>query len=333
MSSIPLFSVIVPIYNVEKYVNKCIQSILNSEYKKMEVILVDDGSSDNCPTLCDEYAKTDDRVIVIHKKNGGLVSARKAGAAVAKGKYIISIDGDDFISEEYFEHLEEILKSSSPDIIICGYHTYYKNITKKFLSTYSEGLYEDIEMNNILSRIVYDDSRQWPNNGSIPNAIWCKVVKNHIFCESIKNIDNAIKIGEDLLLSCLIFNLCSSIYISGCADYFYRIDNDNSLMRKYNEGDIYNIDLVVNALEDKIDEKKLVAFSVFNLMNRIKLMVKSSESYFDFVKKYKHIPRDSKFFYYSHYTKLNNATLFNRLKLWVIQKEVKFAMYLFYKYY
>lgn len=82
-----MVSVIVPIYNVEKYLKRCIDSILNQTYKNLEIILVDDGSPDKCPQICDEYAKEDDRIIVIHNKNGGVSSARNAGLDIAKGKY------------------------------------------------------------------------------------------------------------------------------------------------------------------------------------------------------------------------------------------------------
>lgn len=87
MNKEPMVSVIVPIYNVEKYLKRCIDSILNQTYKNLEIILVDDGSPDKCPEICDEYAKKDDRIIVIHNKNGGVSSARNAGLDIAKGKY------------------------------------------------------------------------------------------------------------------------------------------------------------------------------------------------------------------------------------------------------
>jgi glycosyltransferase involved in cell wall biosynthesis len=96
-------SVILPIYKVEKYLKKCVDSVLDSTYKNLEVILVDDGSPDACPQICDDYAKSDSRVIVIHKENGGLCSARNAGLAVASGDYISFIDSDDSISQDGYQ--------------------------------------------------------------------------------------------------------------------------------------------------------------------------------------------------------------------------------------
>ena len=98
-----LISVIVPIYNVEKYLTKCIESIINQTYKNLEIILVDDGSPDKSPIICDEYAKKDNRIKVIHKKNGGLSDARNYGMSLATGEYISFIDSDDYIDEEMYE--------------------------------------------------------------------------------------------------------------------------------------------------------------------------------------------------------------------------------------
>ena len=100
-----LISVIVPIYRVEAYLEQCIQSIRNQTYKNLEIILVDDGSDDQCPQICDRYARVDERIKVVHKVNGGLDSARKAGIIAASGKYIGYVDGDDWIEPEMYEQL------------------------------------------------------------------------------------------------------------------------------------------------------------------------------------------------------------------------------------
>ena len=118
-----LISVIVPVYNIEKYLPRCVDSILNQSYKNIEIILVDDGATDNCPTICDEYAKKDGRVVVVHKVNGGLSSARNAGLDVAKGEYIVTVDGDDFVAQDYVWHLYKILKDNNCRIGCCSHYT------------------------------------------------------------------------------------------------------------------------------------------------------------------------------------------------------------------
>ena len=106
-----LISVIIPIYKVEKYLRECIDSIINQSFKNLEIILVDDGSPDNCGKICDEYAKKDNRLKVIHKENGGLSSARNAGLDIATGEYISFVDSDDYVSNKFIENLSFYLKN------------------------------------------------------------------------------------------------------------------------------------------------------------------------------------------------------------------------------
>lgn len=116
----PLISVIVPIYNVEKYLNKCVDSIISQTYKNLEIILVDDGSPDNCPKMCDEYVQKDNRIKVIHKKNGGLSDARNAGIDAANGEYIAFVDSDDYIEVNMYEKLYNVIKEYDANIAVCS---------------------------------------------------------------------------------------------------------------------------------------------------------------------------------------------------------------------
>ena len=119
-----MISIIVPIYNVEKYLSKCIDSILAQTYNDIEVILVDDGSPDNCPMICDEYAQKDNRVIVIHQKNAGVSAARNAGLKAAHGEYIGFVDPDDWISSSMYQEMITALERENADLAICGYDYY-----------------------------------------------------------------------------------------------------------------------------------------------------------------------------------------------------------------
>ena len=114
-----LISVIVPIYNVEKYLDKCVESIVTQTYKNLEIILVDDGSPDRCPEICDKWAEKDERIKVIHKKNGGLSDARNEGYAVSSGEYISFIDSDDYIDREFYAILSNALDNGT-DIAECA---------------------------------------------------------------------------------------------------------------------------------------------------------------------------------------------------------------------
>lgn len=119
----PLVSIIVPIYKVEPYLRRCLDSIVNQTYTNLEIILVDDGSPDGCPQICDEYAAKDKRIVVIHKENGGLSDARNAGLDICKGEYIFFIDSDDWIKTDTIEFLYKITQDKKSDIVIGDYIT------------------------------------------------------------------------------------------------------------------------------------------------------------------------------------------------------------------
>lgn len=119
--AMPLISVIVPIYKVEQYLNRCVDSLLAQSYPNIEVLLVDDGSPDQCPRICDAYAERDARVRVIHKPNGGLSDARNAGMDAAKGEYLAFVDGDDYVDPDMYAVLYQVLQKTGDKLAICGF--------------------------------------------------------------------------------------------------------------------------------------------------------------------------------------------------------------------
>ena len=121
-------SVIVPVYNVEQYLDRCVDSIINQTYKNLEIILINDGSTDNSGQLCDELAKKDDRIRVIHKENGGLSDARNVGINVAEAELIGFIDSDDYIDEDMYEVLMTNLKRANADLSMCGHYDVYNDV-------------------------------------------------------------------------------------------------------------------------------------------------------------------------------------------------------------
>lgn len=123
-------SVIIPVYNVEKYLEKCVESVTNQTLKNIEIILVDDGSPDSCPQICDSLADKDTRIKVIHKTNGGLSSARNAGLKMAKGEWIYFLDSDDYIEPQTLEIMLSFTKNKSIDIVIAGVQPFYNGTTK-----------------------------------------------------------------------------------------------------------------------------------------------------------------------------------------------------------
>jgi glycosyltransferase involved in cell wall biosynthesis len=182
-----LISVIVPVYNVEKYLSRCVDSIINQTYKNLEIILVDDGSPDNCPAMCDEYVKKDSRIKVIHKENGGLSDARNAGMKVAKGDYIGFVDSDDWIELNMLERLlSEIIKNNC-DVASCGVKMVWEDNSKKSRMLFpidADCVIDGTE--NALDSLMFDNR--------IIQTVWNKIYKKSI----IENILFPVgKINED----------------------------------------------------------------------------------------------------------------------------------------
>ena len=118
----PKVSIIVPVYNVEKYLDRCMESLLNQTLKDIEIILVDDGSPDNCPQMCDDYAKKDSRVKVVHKANAGLGYARNSGLDVATGEYVAFVDSDDYVELDMYEQMYEASLNYQVQMVLCGFN-------------------------------------------------------------------------------------------------------------------------------------------------------------------------------------------------------------------
>lgn len=204
----PLISVIVPIYNVEEYLDMCIKSILNQTYENLEIILVDDGSPDKCGIICDKYEKKDTRISVIHKKNGGLSDARNHGLKRATGEFIYFIDSDDFIEKDTLEHMMNNLNSTNSDISICGrYYLYGSEIVLK-------------QRQNIFLEL---DSEQAINKmnliGYYDVASWDKLYKRDLF-ENIQFLKG--ELSEDWFVTYKLFDRAKKIIYDSTPKYYYR---------------------------------------------------------------------------------------------------------------
>jgi len=163
-------SVIVPVYNVEQYLERCAESIINQTYKNVEIILVDDGSTDNSGKLCDELAKKDERIKVIHKENGGVSEARNIGIDSATGEYVIFIDSDDYINEEMLSELYSQIKKENADVSVCGVMNVYENNH----TPQARNINEYLILNN------EEFLREYLKGERVPGGIWNKLIKASI---------------------------------------------------------------------------------------------------------------------------------------------------------
>ena len=215
-----LFSIVVPVYNVEQFLDKCVRSILEQTYTKFELILVDDGSTDSSGQMCDQYEEEDCRITVIHKKNGGLVSARKAGVSVAKGDYAVCVDSDDWIDKKHLQELARIVHDYSPDIICFGHYEVSEG-KKNFIVPFRKGLYEKSDLENE----VYPQLIRTEIATAFPPTIWAKAYKMDLYRSEQLLVDDRIKIGEDAACTIPCMLRANTIYIIDKALYYYRRNN------------------------------------------------------------------------------------------------------------
>lgn len=210
----PLVSIIVPIYKVEAYLRRCLDSIVNQTYTNLEIILVDDGSPDNCPQICDEYAAKDNRIIVIHKENGGLSDARNTGLDICKGEYISFVDSDDWVNERYIEILFNLAIKEDADIAI-GEHE----------KTYNEQIpfQRIIEKNRILFPLEAIEILFQRKHLSFILS-WGKLYRKHLF-SNIKFPKR--KFHEDEFTSFILFYNANKIVHTSKILYYYYQRNDS----------------------------------------------------------------------------------------------------------
>lgn len=222
----PLISVIVPIYNIEKYVGLCIESIINQTYKNLEIILVDDGATDRSGQLCDLYAQKDSRIVVIHKTNGGLVSARKTGLKESHGEYISYVDGDDWIGQGFISSLYLLLENSNSDVVCAGYCRDLFNKSIPLLNAISTGIYNAESLDYVRSNMIsYDDFFRH----GITTYVWNKLFKKEVLYDSQMNVDERITIGEDAAVTYSVLLKAKKIYITDNCSYHYRQREDSML--------------------------------------------------------------------------------------------------------
>jgi len=245
------FSVIVPVYKVEKYLTAAIESVLNQTFSDFELILVDDGSPDRCPEICDSYKEKDNRIKVIHKENGGLASARRAGIKEASGEYVFNLDSDDLIEGDTLECAHRYICETGCDIVSFSYrwvkggHTV--NVTRDGLD---EGLYveEDIEK-YIYPRLLMDKDMN-----HMSYYLSGKAVRRELITPHQLGVSETISLGEDLCCVLPCYLHAKSVYISKKEAYLYTVRED-SMSKEFNTRQIQLVENVINEIKKNKAEK------------------------------------------------------------------------------
>lgn len=217
----PLVTVIVPVYKVEPYLRRCLDSIVNQTYKNLEIILIDDGSPDNCGVICDEYAENDKRIKVIHKENGGLSSARNVGLDVFKGEYVTFVDSDDVVSLDMIEYLYDLLSDNNAEISVCLHEIVRDN--HRWIS-FKNVNNQTVTPKECIKKLLYNDG--------VDTSAWAKLYKASLF-NNVRYPQG--KLFEDIATTYKLFFNANRIALGNEAKYSYILRNSSIVGSSFNE--------------------------------------------------------------------------------------------------
>lgn len=248
-------SIVVPIYRVEKYLSDCVESIINQTHKKLEVILVDDGSDDACPRMCDDYTARDSRIRVIHKPNGGLTSARKAGVCQATGDYILYVDGDDWIEPDYVAKMLEPLAIENVDVVgdISIYMNYSDGRQMERATPMKTGIYKgeaipaEVYPNYICEDRFYDTP--------LSTNVYLYLFRRDFLQTLQPQVEDEISMGEDMALTFRSFLNAKSVAVIDYPGYHYR-QQPNSMLHKRDSDHFKRINVLYENLKRAVRESE-----------------------------------------------------------------------------
>lgn len=330
-----LISVVIPIYNVEKYLDRCINSVLNQTYKNLEIILIDDGSPDNCPQMCNEYAAKDKRIKVIHKRNEGLGYARNTGIKESCGEYIIFIDSDDFIDKNCIKDSYELAKENDADIVVFGHYVYENGTIKVEKHPVINEQYSNKEIiqNKILPAMIEG------NKGLMDLSAWGKMysmnlIRNSdwLFCSEREYI------SEDYYSLLNLFKYINKICFSSNAYYYYCL-NSNSLSTSFKENRYYeickcNMAMVKNSESFFYSENIVASLKIqfiYSTIGALKLIIKSNLKKNKKIEEIKLIMNDQYLARNINDINLKGENISIKLLIFMMKKKLYFIIYLLFK--
>ena len=230
-----LVSIIIPIYNVEKYLEKCIKSIINQTYRNLEIILINDGSTDESGKICEKYEDQDNRIVFINKKNGGAASAKNEGLKIAKGDYITFVDSDDYIADDYIETLVSMKKKYDVEIAVGGIGLFYSNQEPYYNKAVKEYKYSGIEA---LENMLYQNGL---DTSACSMLLPKKIAENILFPVG--------KYHEDEFTTYKYYTEADSVAVSTKTIYYY-LQRENSIMHTFGKTSMDELDAADNLVEE-----------------------------------------------------------------------------------
>lgn len=273
-----LVSIIIPAYNVEKYIEKCLKSILEQTYKNIEVIVVDDGSTDKTAQLIDSISKQDDRIQVIHKENSGVSAARNSGIEISTGDYLVFVDGDDYLAEDYVEYMLSLVEKTGSDFCLskCCYTRKDEKQTENY---YIEKLDPEEATALLLSPAVIV-------------GCWNKIFKRSLIIKNKLRFSTTLFYGEGLSFITTVSQISNSVGVGNRKVYYYRRNNEASATTKFDINKIYNGEIALEKIRknliidsDKINTMHKLHMCVFSLGALVKIKANGLEK--EYLKDYK----------------------------------------------
>jgi len=279
-----LVSVIVPVYNVEKYIEKCVDSLIEQSYKNIEIILVDDGSNDSSPKICDAYQLKYNNIRVLHKKNGGLSDARNKGIEMSKGHYLIFVDSDDWIPKNSIEFLYNMISNNKCDIA-CG----------NILEVYTREIIEEIHDDSFYILGKSDSMKKLLYMKGITNSASGKIYKRELFNDIKFPIG---KLYEDLGTTYKLFSNSDKIAFSNSIVYYYYKNNSNSIVNsKYSKRELDRLFFAKEELEyvkknySELENAAIYRYfyEALNIIGKIPISEKEIKNVYKIIKEYRKI--------------------------------------------
>ena len=316
-------SIIIPVYNVEKYLEQCLDSIINQTYKNIEVLLIDDGSTDNSANICDEYAKRDPRFIVFHQKNSGVSRARNLGLDNISGDYVMFVDSDDWLELNACEVLmETIIKSKSEIVVFNFYNEYEKYSEKNKLFKFDN---KDNNLNRRIQAKVLAPSLIIPNfDVQFIGYTWNKIIKSSLAKKNKFMFEKMQAIYEDGLYYYELFEYAKNIYLCNEYLYHYRI-LQNSAVRRYNNDFVKISDEIYKKIKsfekkhknDSFYKQSLYVRVINNFCNMLNLYVNNKNHKISFFERKKIIKNElTKQQYIESLKNINTANLNKKLRIY-----------------
>lgn len=258
-------SVIIPIYNVEEYLERCLESVISQNFKNMEIICVNDGSTDNCQDIVNQFAQIDKRIVSIQKQNGGLVSARKAGLKVSRGKYIIHIDSDDWIEPGMFCSMMECIEKTDCDVVCTGLIRDYGNNLVYENIHFDEGLYEGELLKDTLQSNLVDERFMKYN---LEPHVFTKMCRASLMKEKYNSIPNETNLAEDVVSMYPLLLAAKKVYVLN--KYFYHYcSRGTSIMNSIKKEEMSRLKITFNYLKEEFGQYE---HSVHNIMRQYRYL-------------------------------------------------------------